>query len=167
MPALDNPKHELSELQAVLRLCPETFRFIWLKNVGRAKRGQIAGTVQNNGYRIIRFGGRCYLEHHLVWFFLYGVWPSQLDHKNCDKQDNCPSNLRLADNSENSANSKLFSTNSSGFKGVSRTPKGKWRAYITKDHKQIWLGVYDRPEDAHEAYKLASHRYHGEFARAG
>lgn len=158
MPALTNPKHELSELQAVLHLCSEDWRFFWLKN------GRIAGTVQNNGYRIIRFAGRCYLEHHLVWFFTYGVWPSQLDHKNHDRADNSPSNLRLADNSENSANSKLFCTNSSGFKGVSRTPKGRWRAYIVKDYRQIFLGVYDQPEDAHEAYKVASHKYHGEFA---
>jgi len=166
MPALTNPKHEPSELRAVLRLCPVTWKFIWLKDIGRAKQGQIAGTVQNNGYRIIRFEGRCYLEHHLVWFFFYGAWPPQLDHRNGNRSDNDPSNLRLAGNSENAANSKTFSTNTSGFKGVSITPTGRWRAYIMKDGKQIFLGVFSDPQAAHEAYQLAAAKFFGEFARA-
>jgi hypothetical protein len=142
MTVLKNPKHELSELKAVLRLCEETWRFIWLKDIGRARCGQIAGTIQNNGYRIIRLDRQPYLEHHLVWFFKHGVWPRLLDHKDGDRVNNDPVNLRLADNSGNAANSKRFSTNSSGFKGVSRTA------------------------ESHAAYVAAAVKYQGEFARA-
>src|ERR1700736_6457675 len=135
MPVLKNAKHELSDLQALLSLNGETWRFTWLRNVGRARSCQIAGTVQNNGYRVIRVGRRCYLEHHLVWLFTYGVWPTLIDHENGNRQDNSPLNLREADTSQNIANSKRYGTNTSGFKGVSRASNGKWRAYITKDYK--------------------------------
>lgn len=80
---------------------------------------------------------------------------------------NCTrSNLRLANHSGNSFNRKKTSRNTSGFKGVCLYKRtGKWVATIRVNRKQIWLGQFETAEMAHEVYKQASVKYHGEFGR--
>jgi hypothetical protein len=80
---------------------------------------------------------------------------------NCQK-----SNLRLCTNTENVRNQKLHKNNKSGYKGVSRCKDAKkWQAYICINRKTINLGSFNCPEDAHEAYKEAALKYHGEYSR--
>lgn len=77
-------------------------------------------------------------------------------------------NLREATNSQNIANSKLFSSNTSGHKGVSYSKsKEKWRAYVCKDGATIWLGYYNSKEAAHRAYSDKATELFGEFANTG
>jgi len=44
--------------------------------------------------------------------------------------------------------------------------KGVWVAFIRVNRKRLYLGSFRAPELAHEAYKSAAEKYHGEFARA-
>jgi len=55
---------------------------------------------------------------------------------------------------ENSRNQKRHSTNTSGFAGVDEK-RGKFRARITYDGKQIHLGYFQTAEEAHEAWLQA------------
>jgi len=56
--------------------------------------------------------------------------------------------------------SKLFNNNSSGYKGVEfRKTSGKWRARITFKGKGIYLGTYEKLEDAIQARKEAEEKY--------
>ncbi|TPL66647.1 hypothetical protein FJ949_09790 [Mesorhizobium sp. B2-4-1] len=55
--------------------------------------------------------------------------------------------------------------NTSGFKGVTVTPKGRYVARIKARSKHIHLGVFDTPEQAHAAYCQAANTHFGEFAR--
>lgn len=89
-----------------------------------------------------------------------------IDHINGDKLDNRRENLRLCTNSENMRNvRKLKKNNTSGFVGVSLAKdKKKWHARITTSDGYRSLGVYPTKEAAHEAYKTASLKYHGEFS---
>jgi hypothetical protein len=73
-------------------------------------------------------------------------------------------NLRPATKSQNSANTGKRSDNTSGKKGVSRSGL-KWRAAISYLGRTIHLGYFNTPELAHEAYRQAALKYHGEFAR--
>lgn len=76
-----------------------------------------------------------------------------VDHINQDKTDNRRSNLRLASKSLNSLNShKVRSL--TGYRGVIKnTQKGKaFKARITHLGRQIHLGCYDTPQEAHKAY---------------
>ena len=58
---------------------------------------------------------------------------------------------------------ELNSNNTSGFRGVSyRKDRGKYRAYIKFQKKDIFLGNFDRIEDAIEARMLAEREYFGE-----
>ena len=88
-----------------------------------------------------------------------------VDHKNLNPLDNRRENLRLSTNSQNQCNRGKPKNNTTGFKGVSRYRNGKYVGRIRINNTLIYLGSFDAPEDAHEAYKQASQKYHGEFGR--
>lgn len=89
------------------------------------------------------------------------------DHKNRNGLDNQRRNIRIATCSQNLANSITSSRNKSGFKGVSWAKrKGKWRATINLGRKQIFLGYFGDPREAHGAYVKKAAEIYGEFARA-
>jgi hypothetical protein len=88
-----------------------------------------------------------------------------IDHRDGNRANNRWSNLRLATQSENSANRHRHINNTSGFKGVSLCKWGKWRACIEKNGRKIHLGMYDTPQAAHAAYVAAARKLFGEFAR--
>lgn len=91
-----------------------------------------------------------------------------VDHIDGDGTNNQRSNLRLATRAQNMANKGMYSTNKSGFKGVSWNKKnGKWRAQISKDKKVIYLGSSDDPEEAYKLYCEAADRLHENFANHG
>lgn len=106
------------------------------------------------------------MEHRLAWFLHYGEWPTcQVDHINGDRHDNRISNLRLASSSENQRNRKRPKNNTSGYKGVSWIEHYQmWQATIKFDGKNKYLGRFDTPEEASDAYNKAALRHHGEFA---
>jgi HNH endonuclease/AP2 domain len=87
-----------------------------------------------------------------------------VDHINGDRKDNRRDNLRIATQSQNCANKKKLKSNTSGYKGV-HLYRGKWKSSIRANGKQIYLGSFSTPEQAHEAYKAAAIKYYGEFAR--
>lgn len=124
--------------------------------------------MKDNSYLHLRIDGVIYKAHRIAWLHYYGVWPSELlDHENTIRSDNRIENLRDADFSKNTMNSCLRSDNACHFKGVDYMPKKrKWRARIGINGRNIYLGLFDTPEDAHAAYVEASQRLHGEYARA-
>ncbi len=79
---------------------------------------------------------------------------------------NVRSNLRIATRNENQRNQRLSRANTSGLKGACWDKRrGLWLASIGVNGKHIFLGYFGTPEEAHEAYKQGSQRYHGEFSR--
>lgn len=113
------------------------------------------------GYIKTYYQGQLILIHQLI---LPNV-KVHTDHINRIRSDNRKSNLRPASFSENMSNTGPKSTTSTGLKGVSwHKTSGYFQAKITKDYKQHWLGYYDDPILAAEAYDAAAIRLHGEFA---
>lgn len=89
----------------------------------------------------------------------------QTDHVDRNGLNNLRENLRCATHSQNKANSKIPSNNTSGYKGVSwDRQKNRWLAYIKVNGKQINLLRYKDPVDAAKAYNEAALKYFGEFA---
>lgn len=106
-------------------------------------------------------GGRTTIRLHN---FLTG-W-SFVDHINGDGLDNRRSNLRRSDALTNGRNVGPRKGNSSGYKGVCFDKRsGKWRAQITVNRHNHYLGDYADPVDAALAYDAAARRLHGDFAR--
>lgn len=124
---------------------------------------------RKGSYLHIKIDGVLYRSHRIAWLYYYGVWPTTLiDHENGVRDDIRIKNLREATFSNNTMNSTKRSDNASGFKGVDyMAKKGLWRARVGISGKNIFLGLFQTPEDAHEAYKAASRELHKEFARAG
>lgn len=89
-----------------------------------------------------------------------------VDHVNGNGLDNRRSNLRLATNQQNQANSQKKTPATSRFKGVSWSKtKQKWRAYICPARKYIHLGYFTSEEEAARAYDTAASKIFGDFAR--
>lgn len=94
-----------------------------------------------------------------------GRWSKKfIDHINGIKDDNRWCNLREANQSENIANSKRKIKKLVPLKGVSKLKK-YYVAQIKVNYCPIWLGSFDSPKQAHEAYKKAARKYFGKFAR--
>ena len=89
-----------------------------------------------------------------------------VDHINGDTLDNRKCNLRICSSAENGQNCKVYTSNTSGYKGVSyHTRDNKYQASIQINKVQKFLGYFTTPEDAYAAYCEASKKYHGEFGR--
>lgn len=156
-------------LLSILRYDPETGIFVWRVRLGNRASGvgKEAGWVGGNGYRYLSIDGHPYLTHRVAWFYMTGEWPNGgLDHRNRNSLDNRWSNLREATQSMNVANTKIRSTNTSGFKGVHlRKRSNRWLAEIWKDGKKTFLGSYASAEEASAAYQKAAIERFGEFVR--
>jgi hypothetical protein len=82
------------------------------------------------------------------------------------KGNNNFENLRKATVNQNKWNTSKRKTNTSGYKGVFWCKsKKRWASIICVYKKRIFLGRFKTKEEAHEAYKEAALKYHGEFAR--
>jgi len=153
-------------LKELLEYNPDTGIFIWRKTRGGAHKGRVTGRHKCNGYLEIKIDYRLYRAHRLAWLYIYGKFPNNLiDHINCVTDDNRIANLREATNSQNQMNRKGFKNNKSGYKGVSFHKKAnKWKAQISINNVNTYLGSFDNKEDAAEAYRKASALLHGDFA---
>lgn len=90
----------------------------------------------------------------------------EVDHINGNRLDNRKENLRLCSRLENCKNISTPITNNSGYKGVSLDKRrGKFRAYITIENKQKWLGYFNTAKEAAVKYNEAAIEYYKEFAK--
>ena len=145
-------------MKSKLSYCQESGLFTWLDPPGqKLKPGDLAGSVNGDGYVFIQLGGKNYRAHRLAWFFVYGEWPiGQIDHIDRDRSNNRISNLRLVTNQDNNKNKAKYLNNSSGCTGVTwRKDRCKWQARIGIDFKQKSLGFYNDFDDAVAARKKA------------
>ena len=128
-------------------------RFNW-----HSERGYVRRRPFCNGKQIV-----VYLHR----FLTNAQHGQSVDHKNWYPIDNRKSNLRLANQSLNSAHSRIQkrSNKSSQFKGVCWSKqKKKWEAYIKVCRKMIHLGRFRDEVDAATAYNTAAIKFFGEFA---
>ena len=116
--------------------------------------GREAGNIRKDGYYKIKFCGKQYLSHRIALLLHYGAWPiGDVDHIDGNPSNNKIENLRDVSHSVNIQNRKSATTkNKTGFLGVVKRRK-KYAAHIHKNGKQIYLGLFETAELAHQAYK--------------
>lgn len=153
-----------TKLKEFINYDPDTGIFTRLARMSKSSRiqiGEIAGSINNHGYVLISILGGRYSAHRLAWLYMTGKWPiNQIDHINTIKNDNRWNNLRQVTCSINKQNTRKANCDSStGFLGAHPSGK-KFRAQIRIDGKNIHLGLYSTPEDAHEAYIKAKRKLH-------
>ena len=106
------------------------------------------------------------IQKHIMMHRLIINTPDNMDtdHVNHNGLDNRRCNLRICTTSQNQANQRIRSDNTSGKVGVSwhKTHK-KWSANIRHNGKQVYLGLFDSIEDASNAYSAKAKELFGEF----
>jgi len=159
------PKLSRAQLQELLAYDPKTGAFTWRKSNRNVSTGDVAGTINSEGYRVITVNGVKYHAHRLAWLFAKGAWPDrQIDHRNLVRSDNRLLNLRSATVSQNGQNRQMQSNNRSGYKGVHFSKRrGCWVAKICIQRNEIHLGYFSDPEAASTAYEQAETSLFGEF----
>jgi hypothetical protein len=139
---------------------PETGIIRWIKvpkYTTKAKAGDVAGTLRDDGYLELKLLGKKHKAHRLVWFLHYGVWPTKLiDHENGIRVDNSIKNLREATHAQNQQN-----RSSEDVKGISYHKRDrKWQVRISANGIQEWVGAFTLESDAITAYQKRKAELH-------
>lgn len=127
---------------------------------------EAATSLNDQGYRQAQIFGIRTRAHILAWAIHYGEVPeADIDHVNGDRSDNRITNLRLATRSQNQCNRRSDTRGCVSFRGVSRSANGhRFIAYIKVERISRYLGTFNTPEEAAQAYDAAALQLHGEFA---
>lgn len=123
--------------------------------------GKVAGCDTALGYTMLSILNRRYLAHRIVWLHYYGKFPDLgIDHIDGNGRNNSIRNLRAASQAVNCKNMKRPSDNTSGAMGVWwNPPTHSWRARISRNGKDIHLGLFTEFKDAVAARKVAEIKF--------
>ena len=127
------PLPPLKELRKRYQYDPETGVF---SSYGRAIKSQQ-----------ISYKRQMYLVHRIIWFYITGEDPGDLeiDHIDGDPSNNRADNLRIATRSQNEWNKPL----GRGYVKI----KGRFYAKIRHKGETLSLGGYATPEEATKVYE--------------
>jgi hypothetical protein len=158
-------------------------RFVFRNRFDRnsnAKKDQVAGCYtmkrgEKEARYQLRLNNKFYREVGKLLWILHNkkCWPSDengkallIDHIDGNPENNFIWNLRPVTPQQNMYNSKIPSTNTSGYKGVSwHKDTKKWRSKIQHNNKFIHIGCYTDLHEAAEAYNVKAKELFGEYAR--
>jgi hypothetical protein len=153
--AKHKPLPDQKRLHELLDYEPGTGLLYWKSATSK----RLAGGVNSKGYCRIRIDNVSYKAHRIVWQYVTGEDPKDLDidHINRNRLDNRIENLRLATTRQSNRNRTSL--------GICYREKyRKWQAQIRVNGKLKYLGVYDCPLLAKMAYENAAKLYFQEFA---
>jgi hypothetical protein len=105
----------------------------------RLDRKNSNGSLDKDGYLILKIKGKQYKSHRLVWLLENGKFPDNvIDHINRNKLDNRIVNLRDVPQSVNVENTKRYKNKDTGIVGVylDKCTKGLKKKYTTRYKKK-------------------------------
>lgn len=155
------------QLAEFLSYEPSSGVFTWRKRKPRSpvKVGDVAGSATSHAYVAIHVCGRTYSAHRLAWLFVHGEWPAgEIDHRDGNRSHNAIANLRDVARPVNGQNQRRAQrNNATGMLGVTTLKGGRKRplqAQINIGGRLRYLGVFETPELAHQAYLKAKRQHH-------
>lgn len=158
------------ELEAIFSYEPATGILRWRRNDSNPLywntkyAGMEAGYINKGGHVAVSMKKKMYPAHRIIWKMMTGRDPpNDIDHIDNVHHNNKWGNLREATRQQNLMNAGLHKGKTLP-KGVS-AKKGKYRACIRVNAKQLHLGTFETPAAAHAAYRAAAVKHFGEFAR--
>jgi hypothetical protein len=123
--------------------------------------------VKGDGYKHGAIDGIYYASHRVIWKWVTGDDPIEIDHIDGDRINNKWTNLRSVTRAANGRNMAKRKDNSSGATGVRYIAKGDlWQAYLYEGGVFVSCGSYKDKNDAIAARKRGDkrndfHKNHG------
>lgn len=134
----------------------------------KANVGDVLSNINSNGYLKVQFDGKSIPVHRLIFAWMGEPDPEQVDHINGVRTDNRWANLRAATQEINSKNTARYKSGKHiAETGVGWMPRNKkWRVRINHKRKTLYLGLFDKLDDALFARRVAAkalgyHENHG------
>jgi len=148
-------------LKSLTHYDPITGLLTWRVNNGRARSGNECGRLHLFGYRTTCIQYVHYKVHRLIYLYMTGNMPKEIDHINHVRDDNRWNNLREVTRTQNSMNRSKSTNNTSGVTGVFKMNYGPggWRAGIKINGKNIHIGVSQDFDEAVAMRKAAENEY--------
>ena len=124
-------------------------------------KGDVAGCLHlTRGYAEVKLLGKSYKNHRIIYELLVSKIPDEydIDHKDRDRRNNSPDNLRLVKDKQNAQNRKMRLDNRYGITGVTKLVNSStcsyWvaRWYDEKDFAKVFR-IETLGDD--EAFQLA------------
>lgn len=131
---------------------------VWIKSpASSVPQGAFAFTNIVSGYYQGRLKGKYYKAHRIVFLLSHGFWPcGDIDHKDGNRLNNSPSNLRDVEKSINSQNQKK----ARGYWHDKRRGTYVVRIRLPKSKEQLYIGTFSDPDVATKAYLEAKLKLH-------
>lgn len=154
------PHPSQKELQEMFFYDRDTGLLYWKIRPARCIQwGSVAGNLTTSNYRCVKIGDTSYQQHNLVWIYHHGEIPHDLtvDHRNKIPHDNRLSNLRLANDRQQSINRNIR-----GFR--CHTYSKTWEAYHAINGKKKFIGGFLTALQARLAYERYTSELEPDFA---
>ena len=121
----------------------DTGVFMRIAGGRNTKIGHSNWTTGSTGYRKVMINGKTYQVHRLIWLYVHGYFPVEIDHINRVRTDNRLVNLRAVSGLQNHRNMPRYKSNTSGHMGVVWRPDAnKWQAQIWYKNSTRYLGIF-------------------------
>lgn len=119
--------------------------------------------IHPQGYKVLSYKGKQWYAHRVIYTLVYGEIPEghEVDHKDRDKGNNEPDNLRLSTRCQNNRNRKAPDRANGLPTGVYKVGD-KFRCVVQKDKRQYSKTCYS-VDEATEWVKEKRRELHGEF----
>lgn len=130
--------------------------------------GKEVGSIRE-GYKVVKLNYVDYFVHKII-FLMHnnGYCPNYVDHKDNNKLNNYPDNLREATSAQNNQNSTKRKDNTSGFKGVSwKASRNCWMVRVQVNGIRKERSGFKTPEEANLVGIKLREELHKEFANNG
>ena len=145
---------------------------VWARkaNGGKNTGDPVGFSVRKSGHKnvYLTLNGKLqgFVYARVVWMLHYGEWPEQeIDHIDCNPQNDAVENLRQASREENSQNTR-FGRNGKSCKGTYQDKRsGKWNCQVQAFGKVHGRYGFETEQQAYEARMVLAKDLHGEFAR--
>lgn len=172
-------KEWLEAFKATFHYDPITGRITYKILYNNKSPGSIADAFKHTGYRngksrgtvaVINFKNIRVRSHRAAIFLMTGEFPPywvDVDHTDGDTTNNTWTNIRIASKSQNMCNAKLRVDNTTGVKGVSKTPFDTYAANLSINGVYTRIGTFKTLSEAEQAINEARKFHHKEFANHG